>query len=82
MSTPLPLVFEAPKGRKKPPRHLADLAMDERLELAKEAMAHGVELPMGEGFRLEAELNHLLSTSEDRAEGLAAFFAKRPPVFR
>lgn len=51
------------------------------LELAKEAMGHGVELPMGEGFRLEAELNHLLSTSEDRAEGLAAFFAKRQPVF-
>ena len=34
---PLPLVFEAPKGRGKPPRHLADLSMDERLELAKEA---------------------------------------------
>lgn len=52
------------------------------LELAKEALAHGVELPMDEGFRLEAELNHLLSVSDDRAEGLAAFFAKRPPVFR
>jgi enoyl-CoA hydratase/carnithine racemase len=52
------------------------------LELAKEAMAHGVELPMNEGFRLEAELNHLLSVSEDRAEGLAAFFAKRGPVFQ
>lgn len=51
------------------------------LELGKEAMAHGVELPMNEGFRLEAELNHLLSVSEDRAEGLAAFFAKRRPVF-
>jgi 23S rRNA (adenine2503-C2)-methyltransferase len=36
-SKPLPLVFEAPKGRGKPPRHLADLSMDERLELAKEA---------------------------------------------
>jgi 23S rRNA (adenine2503-C2)-methyltransferase len=35
--TPLPLVFDAPKGRRKPPRHLADLAMEERLELAKEA---------------------------------------------
>lgn len=51
------------------------------LELGKEAMAHGVELPMNEGFRLEAELNHLLSVSQDRAEGLAAFFAKRRPVF-
>ena len=36
-SKPLPLVFEAPKGRGKPPRHLADLSMDERLDLAKEA---------------------------------------------
>ena len=35
--TPLPLVFEAPKGRGKPPRHLADLTMDERLALAQEA---------------------------------------------
>jgi 23S rRNA (adenine2503-C2)-methyltransferase len=34
--TLLPLVFEAPKGRKKPPRHLADLTMAERLELAAE----------------------------------------------
>ncbi|MDE0778471.1 MAG: enoyl-CoA hydratase/isomerase family protein [Nocardioides sp.] len=51
------------------------------VEQATEAMDHGVELPMHEGFRLEAELNHLLSVSEDRAEGLAAFFAKRRPVF-
>ena len=34
---PLPLVFEAPKGRGKPPRHLADLSLAERLDAAKEA---------------------------------------------
>src|SRR4051794_17678201 len=34
---PLPLVFEAPKGRGKPPRHLADLAMGERLGVARQA---------------------------------------------
>jgi len=33
---PLPLVFDAPRGRKKPPRHLADLSMPERLALAAE----------------------------------------------
>jgi 23S rRNA (adenine2503-C2)-methyltransferase len=31
---PLPLVFDEPRGRKKPPRHLADLSADERTELA------------------------------------------------
>ena len=29
-ATPLPLVFDEPRGRKKPPRHLADLTPDER----------------------------------------------------
>ncbi len=33
---PLPLVFEEPKGRRKPPRHLADLTADERADLAGE----------------------------------------------
>ena len=35
-SRPLPLVFEEPKGRGKPPRHLADLTADERGDLAGE----------------------------------------------
>jgi enoyl-CoA hydratase len=50
-------------------------------ELAKEAVRAGAELPMRDGFRLEADLNHLLATSVDRAEGLRAFFEKRPPRF-
>ena len=39
MSTPeqptktLPLVFDEPRGRRKPPRHLADLSAAERKEL-------------------------------------------------
>jgi 23S rRNA (adenine2503-C2)-methyltransferase len=32
----LPLVFEAPRGRGKPPRHLADLAPDERAALVED----------------------------------------------
>lgn len=33
----LPLVFSAPRGRAKPPRHLADLSLEERQDAAKEA---------------------------------------------
>lgn len=51
------------------------------LELAKEAVHRGAELPLRDGLRLEGDLNHLLQSSGDRAEGLAAFFAKRPPDF-
>ena len=36
---------------------------------------------MADGLRLEGDLNHLLQTTADRAEGLEAFFAKREPRF-
>jgi len=51
------------------------------LEMAKEAVHRGSELPLRDGLRLEGDLNHQLAATEDRAEGLAAFFAKRPPDF-
>lgn len=51
------------------------------LELAKEAMQRGAELPMRDALVLEGDLNHLLQTTADRAEGLAAFFDRRPPSF-
>jgi enoyl-CoA hydratase/carnithine racemase len=50
-------------------------------ELAKEAVHRGAELPLRDGLRLEGDLNHLLQGTSDRAEGLAAFFAKRPADF-
>ena len=34
--TQLPLVFDEPRGRRKPPRHLADLTADERGDRAVE----------------------------------------------
>ncbi len=51
------------------------------LELTKEAVHRGAELGLRDGLRLEGYLNHQLAVSEDRAEGLAAFFDKRPPDF-
>ncbi len=51
------------------------------IEMAKEAIHRGSELPLRDGLRLEGDLNHQLAATEDRAEGLAAFFAKRPPDF-
>lgn len=51
------------------------------LELSKEAIHRGSELPLRDGLRLEGDLNHQLAATDDRAEGLAAFFAKRPPDF-
>jgi len=51
------------------------------LELVKEAVHRGSELPLRDGLRLEGDLNHQLAVTEDRAEGLQAFFDKRPPDF-
>ena len=51
------------------------------LEFAKEAVYRGSELPLADGLRLEGDLNHQLAATEDRADGLAAFFDKRPPDF-
>ncbi|HEX4979223.1 MAG TPA: enoyl-CoA hydratase-related protein [Acidimicrobiales bacterium] len=58
-------------------RGLAPLA----LEMAKEAVLRGSELSMTEALHLEGDLNHLLQTTADRAEGLQAFFDKRDPDF-
>ena len=51
------------------------------LELVKEAVHRGGELPMRRGLELEGDLNHLLQSTRDRAEGLAAFAEKRAPAF-
>jgi enoyl-CoA hydratase/carnithine racemase len=50
-------------------------------ELAKEAVHRGSDLSLGEALRLEADLNHLLATTQDRAEGMRAFFDRRPADF-
>jgi enoyl-CoA hydratase len=48
---------------------------------AREAVVRGHDLTLADGHRLESDLNLLLSTTRDRAEGIAAFFEKRPPKF-
>lgn len=52
------------------------------LEYTKEAVWRGASEPIEEALRMEGDLNHLLQASEDRAEGLRAFFEKREPRFR
>ena len=49
------------------------------LRYAKEAVVKGLELPLGEGLRLEGDLSTLLRTTDDRLEGARAFLEKRKP---
>jgi enoyl-CoA hydratase/carnithine racemase len=51
------------------------------LGYTKEAVRQGLELPLEAGLRLEADLAALLLTTSDRAEGLAAFDARRTPRY-
>ena len=55
--TALPLVFDAPRGRKKPPPHLADLGPDERVEHLKQ-----LGLP---GFRAKQLSHHYFARLVD-----------------
>jgi 23S rRNA (adenine2503-C2)-methyltransferase len=56
----LPLVFDPPKGRAKPPRHLADLTPAQRIEVAAE---HG--LP---GYRVKQLATHYFARLVDDPE--------------
>ncbi len=58
--TTLPLVFDEPRGRRKPPRHLADLSAAERKELVT-----GLGLP---GFRAKQLSTHYFSRLVDDPE--------------
>jgi enoyl-CoA hydratase len=51
------------------------------LRLIKEAVRASVRTPLDEGVRHEATLFGLAFSSEDKAEGVAAFLAKRAPEF-
>jgi enoyl-CoA hydratase/carnithine racemase len=49
------------------------------LRYAKESVVKGLELPLADGLRLEADLSTLLRTTDDRLEGARAFLEKRKP---
>ncbi len=51
------------------------------LRYAKEAIAKGLDMTLDQGLRLEGDLNFLLQTTADRAEGVRAFLEKRTPQF-
>ena len=48
---------------------------------AKEAVHMGMNLTLPQGLRLEADLNILLHSTVDRAEGLKSFLERRKPQF-
>lgn len=48
---------------------------------AKEAVLKGMDMTLGQGMRLEMDLNLILQTTEDRAEGIASFLQRRQPHF-
>ena len=48
---------------------------------AKEALGKGMDLSLEQGLGLEADLNVILQSTSDRAEGLKSFLEKRSPNF-
>ena len=48
--------------------------------MAKRAVNRAFETPLAEGLEVERDLFHDTFALEDRAEGMAAFIEKRPPV--
>ena len=49
---------------------------------AKEAVQAGMDLTLPQGLRLEGDLNILLHSTSDRAEGIQSFLERRKPDFQ
>jgi enoyl-CoA hydratase/carnithine racemase len=47
----------------------------------KEAVLKGIDLSLDQGLGLEADLNVILHSTNDRAEGIRSFLDRRPPRF-
>ena len=52
------------------------------LGFAREAVMRAASTSLGEGLKIEADLSTLAYQTEDAAEGMAAFMAKRKPEFK
>jgi enoyl-CoA hydratase len=52
------------------------------LSFARAAVQRALDTPLSQGLRIEADLSTLAYRTEDASEGLAAFIAKRKPIFR
>ena len=52
------------------------------LALARSAISRGMDMPLQDGLRLEADLSTLAFQTQDAAEGMDAFSAKRKPEFK
>ena len=74
------------------PRGTVDSALEKMLDAlrqaapialayAKEAVRSGMDMPLSDGLRLEADLATLLQTTRDRAEGISSFLERREPRF-
>lgn len=48
---------------------------------AKDAIRHGLDMPLAQALHYETELTILLQATTDRAEGVDAFVSKRAPEF-
>ena len=62
-------------------RSLAELAPI-AARYAKECVVKGMDATLEQGMRLEMDLNVILQTTADRAEGVASFLERRKPTFR
>ena len=47
----------------------------------KEVVLKGMDMTLEQGLRLEADLNVILQTTRDRAEGVASFLERREPTY-
>jgi enoyl-CoA hydratase len=52
------------------------------LRYTKEAVIKGMDMTLGQGLRLEADLYFLIHTTADRTEGIKSYLEKRPPGFK
>lgn len=50
--------------------------------MAKIAITKGIEVPIEDGFEIEKTCYAQVLNTKDRVEGLAAFSAKRVPIYR